>query len=248
MAKKDDSLVPMRELTKMTGFSRATINYYIREGLLPAPQKSAKNMAYYDADFVRRLKIIKQLKSYHFSLKHIRHSLNCLYNREDSVQRTHFRALLYKNVADHAEERQSVSLDTIQDATGLSQEILQQLIDLNLIYLVNAEKQYYDGSAIRLGNMIREQMEMGISIDSILLVVKRLFDLSVLELRAFSHQIRMPMMEQQADLAQQADAVERFLTASNALVLALHQHFLQMPLEKMSLLDAILEDIEQSAD
>jgi DNA-binding transcriptional MerR regulator len=60
-AKGESKRIPMRELEKLTNFTRATINFYIREGLLPFPQKSARNMAYYDDEFVQKLEKIRLL-------------------------------------------------------------------------------------------------------------------------------------------------------------------------------------------
>ena len=70
---KGENLLTMRELEKITGFPRTTINYYIREGILPKPIKTAKNMAYYDERFVDDLNFIKKMKEeYNMSLSQIR--------------------------------------------------------------------------------------------------------------------------------------------------------------------------------
>lgn len=49
----------MRELEKRTGVGRETIRYYIREGLLPEPDRASRNSASYTDDHVARLKAIK---------------------------------------------------------------------------------------------------------------------------------------------------------------------------------------------
>jgi len=50
------------ELSRITGFSRQTIHYYMREGLLHAPTKTRPNVAYYDQSHVDRLKLVRELK------------------------------------------------------------------------------------------------------------------------------------------------------------------------------------------
>src|SRR5262249_56302670 len=43
-----------------------TIKHYLREGLLPEPVKTSRNMAYYSPEFVDRIKLIKQLQEERF--------------------------------------------------------------------------------------------------------------------------------------------------------------------------------------
>lgn len=52
----------MRELEKASGVSRETIRFYIREGLLPEPVKTARNSALYDEEHLLRLFAIRRLK------------------------------------------------------------------------------------------------------------------------------------------------------------------------------------------
>jgi DNA-binding transcriptional MerR regulator len=53
----------MKELERETGIGRETIRYYIREGLMPAPERPKRNVALYGAAHVARLKLIKRLQS-----------------------------------------------------------------------------------------------------------------------------------------------------------------------------------------
>jgi len=53
----------MKELVKATGFPRTTIHHYLREGLLPAPHKTARNSAEYGAAHVARLRLIAALRA-----------------------------------------------------------------------------------------------------------------------------------------------------------------------------------------
>ncbi len=57
-------LVKMAVLAKRSGVPTPTIKHYIREGLLPGPViRTSKNMAYYDARVVDRIKMIKALQA-----------------------------------------------------------------------------------------------------------------------------------------------------------------------------------------
>ena len=61
-----NGLLKMSELAEASGVSSGTIKHYLREGLLPEPVKTSRNMAYYPADFVDRIKLIKQLQEERF--------------------------------------------------------------------------------------------------------------------------------------------------------------------------------------
>jgi DNA-binding transcriptional MerR regulator len=56
----------MRELADAAGVSAGTIKHYLREGLLPEPVRTSRNMAWYPLEFVERVKLIKQLQEERF--------------------------------------------------------------------------------------------------------------------------------------------------------------------------------------
>src|SRR5207248_11582774 len=58
-----NGLLKMKELAEASGVSAGTIKHYLREGLLPEPVKTSRNMAYYPPEFVERIKLIKQLQA-----------------------------------------------------------------------------------------------------------------------------------------------------------------------------------------
>src|SRR3954449_2513443 len=70
---ENEEMLRMGELARASGVSAATIKHYLREGLLPDPVKTSRNMAYYPADFVERIRLIKQLQEERFMpLRHIK--------------------------------------------------------------------------------------------------------------------------------------------------------------------------------
>ena len=48
------------------GVGRETIRFYIREGLLPEPERPGRNVAWYDESFVERIALIKELQQKRF--------------------------------------------------------------------------------------------------------------------------------------------------------------------------------------
>jgi DNA-binding transcriptional MerR regulator len=63
---KDNGLLRMGELAEAAGVSAGTIKHYLREGLLPEPVKTSRNMAWYPQEFVSRVQLIKQLQEERF--------------------------------------------------------------------------------------------------------------------------------------------------------------------------------------
>ncbi|MEO5738971.1 MAG: MerR family transcriptional regulator [Vicinamibacterales bacterium] len=60
------SRLKMKDLESATGVSRETIRFYIRERLLPEPERTGRNVAWYDESFIERIALIKRLQSERF--------------------------------------------------------------------------------------------------------------------------------------------------------------------------------------
>src|SRR3954452_9725601 len=56
----------MSELAERSGVSAGTIKHYLREGLLPEPVRTSRNMAYYPPEVVERIRTIKRLQEERF--------------------------------------------------------------------------------------------------------------------------------------------------------------------------------------
>lgn len=64
------------QLEKLSGISRRTIHFYLKEGLLPAPMKTGKTMSYYDETHLKRLAAIVEAKEKGLPLFAIREDLS----------------------------------------------------------------------------------------------------------------------------------------------------------------------------
>jgi DNA-binding transcriptional MerR regulator len=59
-------LLKISELAERADVPVATVRHYLREGLLPEPVKTSRNMAYYPPEFAERIRLIKQLQEERF--------------------------------------------------------------------------------------------------------------------------------------------------------------------------------------
>jgi DNA-binding transcriptional MerR regulator len=81
----------MRDLERATGVGRETIRFYIREGLLPEPERAGRNVAWYDESFVDRIALIKELQRKRYLPLH---AIKALVEGESPPSRAEVDALL----------------------------------------------------------------------------------------------------------------------------------------------------------
>jgi DNA-binding transcriptional MerR regulator len=120
----------MSELVEASGVPGATIKHYLREGLLPEPMKTSRNMAWYQPETVERIKLIRRLQEERFMpLKAIRKVLDedpdqaeALLEVEDSILE---RAL--------ASERTRTSAAEVRKAYGVPAEALERLAEIGIL-------------------------------------------------------------------------------------------------------------------
>jgi len=123
-------LLRMGELAEASGVPAPTIKHYLREGLLPEPVKTSRNMAYYPPEFVDRIRLIKQLQEERFMpLKAIKSVLD-----EDPARA---RALveLEDRILDRAlsAERTRTSATEVRERYRVPREVLDRLEKLEVL-------------------------------------------------------------------------------------------------------------------
>ena len=60
------ALMRMRQLIAATGVTKATVQHYIKEGLIPKPIGTSRNAAFYDESHVNAIRLVKELQSKRF--------------------------------------------------------------------------------------------------------------------------------------------------------------------------------------
>ncbi|MGZ5311269.1 MAG: MerR family transcriptional regulator [Solirubrobacterales bacterium] len=132
-AKANDAereMLRMGELAEASGVSAATIKHYLREGLLPEPVKTSRNMAYYPAEFVERIRLIKQLQEERYMpLRVIKDLL------EEDPERARALIELGDRLLERARagEEQRISAAEVRHRYGVPQEALDRLAELEVL-------------------------------------------------------------------------------------------------------------------
>jgi DNA-binding transcriptional MerR regulator len=123
-ANGENELLKISELAHRSEVSVGTIKHYLREGLLPEPVKTSRNMAWYPPEFVERIQLIKELQERRFMpLKAI------------------------KGLLELEGEATRVSAAEVKRRYGLPQEVLDRLAELEV---VSPNSRGYGASDIRI--------------------------------------------------------------------------------------------------
>jgi DNA-binding transcriptional MerR regulator len=129
-ANAEKSLLRMGELAEASGVPAPTIKHYLREGLLPEPVKTSRNMAYYPPGFVDRIKLIKRLQEERFMpLKAIKSVL------DEDPERAGALVELEDRILDRAlaGERARTGATEVRERYGVPKEVLDRLAELEIL-------------------------------------------------------------------------------------------------------------------
>jgi DNA-binding transcriptional MerR regulator len=111
----------------------ATVRHYLREGLLPEPEKTSRNMAYYPPELVDRIRLIKQLQEERFlPLKVIRELLD---SGNGDPERLRALIDLEDRILESAlaGERKRVSAREVRRRYDMPKEVLERLAELEVL-------------------------------------------------------------------------------------------------------------------
>jgi DNA-binding transcriptional MerR regulator len=126
-------LLKISEVAERSGVPVATIRHYLREGLLPEPVKTSRNMAYYPPEFVERIRVIKQLQEERFMPLRV---IRDLLEREDA-EPERLRAMidLEDRILERAlaGERERIGVEEVRSRYDVPKEVLDRLAELGVL-------------------------------------------------------------------------------------------------------------------
>ena len=120
----------MSELAEASGVSAGTLKHYLREGLLPEPVKTSRNMAYYPPELVDRIRLIKRLQEERFMpLKAIRRVL------EDNPERAQALVEVEDKIIERAQraETSRTSRAEAERRYGIPREALERREEIGVL-------------------------------------------------------------------------------------------------------------------
>ncbi len=123
----------MKELITLSGESKSTILYYLKEGLLPPPKKLKANLHLYDESCVDIIKFIKYLQAnYHYSIAQIKEIFNHsnITKKEDSF----YFMVQALELANSSASGKFYSQEEFLQKAHISQEELEEFLQKEYIY------------------------------------------------------------------------------------------------------------------
>jgi DNA-binding transcriptional MerR regulator len=156
-------LVKMAAFAKLAGVPAPTIKFYIREGLLPPPQRRGGNTVLYDAALVPRVRAIKELqRRLKLPLKVVREVLDVVEGGELSssvvVEATVARVLAERAPRDRITRAQVLE-------QGVSEDDLKMCSRLDL--LSEEDPTGYEGEDAALTRVLGQARRAGLTVETL---------------------------------------------------------------------------------
>ena len=160
----------MRDLIKLSGVSRQTIHFYLREGLLPPPVRASKNMAYYDESTVDDIRLIKELQEKRYlPLTVIKEILKGKRGGSDYLEEDHL--ALYEYLFGHSKngsEYRQFDESSFLAESGITKNELTELIDIGIIAgAVGNGSHLFDEFDLDAAKGIKELLNMGVRLQDV---------------------------------------------------------------------------------
>ncbi len=163
----------MKELVELTGESKSTILYYIKEGLLPEPQKPKPNVHLYDESCINIIKFIKYLqKKFSYSISEI-HKIfeNNRFDFDNS-----FESLIQSIELIGADSDKSYTKEELLNKAEINEAELENFI--NSGYLIQS---HYTDKELEIIKILKRAKEANLDFKLIDAYVKCARELAVLE-------------------------------------------------------------------
>lgn len=159
-------LIRISDLVKATGVSMHTIHYYLREGLLPPPDKTARNMAYYSPEYIENIHLIKELQEKRYlPLSVIKLMLNAKREGKEPDQLQDMRLSLEElfRPLGSEEKAKPVAQADLLSMTGLSATTIEKLEAMTLLKPVSSQQgKSYDGLDVRIARAVKTLLDLGL--------------------------------------------------------------------------------------
>lgn len=151
----------MKDLMTATGLPKSAILHYLAQGLLPAPEKTGPNMAYYDPSCIEKIKFIKDMQGkYSFPLSKIKMLLDSKDRGKDITQLVDLGRVIFAG-----DDTTSMDEKTFCSASGLSRKQVRELMDNGL--LLPMEKDSFNQSDVEVGRLYASGFAQGLELADI---------------------------------------------------------------------------------
>jgi len=157
----------MKQLSAASGLPKGTIQFYIKEGLIPRPFKTHANMAYYNDSHLNAIRLVKELQEKRFlPLSVIKQVVR---GGRGGLRVAEIRALteidgkLFPNLTENPEVR-PVNAKQLSEQTGVSLKDIKQMEKIRVLNPIKkGNRVLYGEDDIRLVECFGKMREAGFS-------------------------------------------------------------------------------------
>lgn len=137
----------MKDLCELTGLDRQTVHFYISKGLVPEGHKTGRNMAYYGAEHLERIRLIRELQHERFlpldAIRAVLDGEDAGFTHEQKAMLVEVKervADVLRDARESPEPRQTLApLAPLLRQHQVDVTELDQLVELGLLALVEVE-------------------------------------------------------------------------------------------------------------
>jgi len=157
------------KLSELTGVSRDTIKFYLKEGLIPRPFKTGRTMSYYDPSCVERIALIKKMQSERFLPLQV---IKDMLKDEGSAIEELALAEAFMGISAFSDPVTVVSIEEILQKTGYSTQEIEKVERAGLIGPRRDEPgREFTSVDLQILSLIRRREQAGFSLDYSLLMM-----------------------------------------------------------------------------
>jgi DNA-binding transcriptional MerR regulator len=137
----------MKDLCELTGLDRQTVHFYIAKGLVPEGHKTGRNMAYYGAEHLERIRLIRELQHERFlpldAIRAVLDGEDAGFTHEQKAMLVEVKERVADVLRDAREQPPAgaslVPLAPLLQQHGVVVAEIDQLVELGLLALVEVE-------------------------------------------------------------------------------------------------------------
>lgn len=169
-SKTEENMLRISEVSSASGVSIQTIHYYLREGLLTLPVKTARNMAYYHPVVVEEIRLIKELQDKKYlPIAVIKKVLQAKREGQELEHVEEMQSLFEQVFYPERGESVCFSMDDLAAGTGLDGKVLKELHEKGILSPADGEGKYYDGSDRRIAEIIKKLLDLGLTTEDMVI-------------------------------------------------------------------------------
>lgn len=160
-------MIRIKQLSAETGVAKGTIQYYVKEGLIPRPIKTSANMGYYTQEHINAIRLVKELQTKRFlPLSIIKKMLT---GEKGGMSIDEIKTLvemdgqLFKNMKEEMPVK-TLTAKQLSEKTGISEKDMKDLEKIGLLSPNRKGKRaYFDEDDIRFLECGIKLRELGFS-------------------------------------------------------------------------------------